>query len=943
MLFLNPWLLAGLAGVAIPIIIHLARRQAAKPVDWGAMRFLLDTLAVRRRRIEWEDLLLMAARCLLLGLLALALARPFMTPDSEVPWLFVLPAALLGIALLGGSFVLGSVKVRWLVRAGALLLLCAAAGLVVFEKILNLRRFESSGRRDVALVIDASTSMELTRDGGRVFDLALEEARRIVTDAPRGTAFAIILGGPAPQALTRNPLTHRADVLGTLDKLQPIGGTFRAHEALGMATLALSQGVNNSKEIVVLTDSQRAGWRFDDPGAWKGLDSAWSALPARPKLIVRNLGAPASFRNVAVSPLEPSRTLVGTDREVLLRATVTNTGSQPVAPGKVALEIDGNRSAESSVGLLAPGQSETVEFGHRFTKRGPAVAVASIEARDDLAADDRAEVAINVRGGLPVLLVDGNPSVSFFERAAGYPALALAPSAATVRGEKPGAAHVMEPRVVAAGNLTEADLENAAVIVLADVPRLPERLSNKISGLVSNGTGLLILAGPRVEPGFYNQWQGVAGAVCPAPLGEEGVAADGITPAMATFRHESLARFTDGGDLASATLRRWRKSGDPVEGAVTAAAFANGDALLTARPFGKGRVMLATCAFDSRSGNLPARASFVPLVHELVMWTAGGGIDLNVSASWNPSAIIGANSGGLAAEYSRVQRGGPRREPFRRIDPAIDFDWRNGKPHDSLPADRFAVRWSGYLIPPVSGSHVFEAKVDDRLELRIDGVEVLRDENNSDASGRVMLEAGKPVKAEVLYEEEYGEAHAHLYWTPPGEGRSIIPPSAWLPGLDSELESLTAVDPRGGTRNASLRAGRRGIEISVDGAAVPGIYQISGGKALAAAIGAEDTTTVPLVVTRDAAESVFEEMGGEDIELMKKHADVLLPESAADVLAVLQGRGFGREIWKLLAVAAFLLFLLESVLARWVSKSRGAAESVKVDFGGQAVWRGGRK
>ena len=67
MLFLNPWLLAGLAGVAIPIIIHLVRRQAAKPIDWGAMRFLFDTVALRKRKMEWEDLLLMAARCLLLG------------------------------------------------------------------------------------------------------------------------------------------------------------------------------------------------------------------------------------------------------------------------------------------------------------------------------------------------------------------------------------------------------------------------------------------------------------------------------------------------------------------------------------------------------------------------------------------------------------------------------------------------------------------------------------------------------------------------------------------------------------------------------------------------------------------------------------------------------------------------------------------------------------
>jgi len=103
MLFLNPWLLIGLAGVLVPIILHMMRRQSARPLDWGAMRFLFDTVAMRRRRMEWEDMLLMAARCLLIALLALALARPFVPPDSNVPWIFVLPLVLFGVAALGAS------------------------------------------------------------------------------------------------------------------------------------------------------------------------------------------------------------------------------------------------------------------------------------------------------------------------------------------------------------------------------------------------------------------------------------------------------------------------------------------------------------------------------------------------------------------------------------------------------------------------------------------------------------------------------------------------------------------------------------------------------------------------------------------------------------------------------------------------------------------------
>ena len=142
MLFLNSWLLAGLVAVTIPVIIHLVRRQAAKPLDWGAMRFLFDTLSVRRRKMEWEDLLLMATRCLLLALIALAIARPFLTPDSQIPWMFVLPAALAGVALMGASYVLSSGKARWITRGIAVILLLTALSLGWWEKVFNLRRSE---------------------------------------------------------------------------------------------------------------------------------------------------------------------------------------------------------------------------------------------------------------------------------------------------------------------------------------------------------------------------------------------------------------------------------------------------------------------------------------------------------------------------------------------------------------------------------------------------------------------------------------------------------------------------------------------------------------------------------------------------------------------------------------------------------------------------------
>ena len=941
MLFLNPWLLAGLFGAAIPIIIHLVRQQAAKPIEWGAMRFLFDTISVRRRRMEWEDLLLMAARCLLLGLLALALARPFVPPDSNVPWLFVLPAGLLGIAMLGGSFVLGANKARWIVRGIAMALLLTAAGLVLLEKFLNLKRFEATGGRDVALVIDASASMELTRDGKTVFELAVDEAKKLVTDSPNGTAFTVILGGPAPEARTAAPLTHRADVLGVLEKLEPIGGSFRAHDALGMATLGLAEGSNASKQIIVFTDSQRAGWRFENPAAWDGLEAAWKAMPSKPQLLLRDFGAPAAFRNIALSGIELSRALVGTDRELVLRVTVENTGSEAVTPGPVVLEIEGRKSGEAPVGLLVAGQKETVEFRHLFTRAGPQVVTARIAAKDDLSSDNHLERVIMVRGKLPVLLVDGNPSGSFFERASGYAALALAPSPGVIGGKKAGKQFLMDPRVVSATALTEEDMDDASVIVLADVPRLPERIARKLASRVAEGAGLFVIAGPRAEAAFYNGWEGSDGALLPLVLDAEAVETNGIYPAASTFVHESLRGFTKGGDLDGARVNRWRKTGNAVAGGVQAAAFSNGDAFLATRIFGNGRCILATCAFDARSGNLPARRAFVPLVHELVTWAAGGGVELNVDAAWSPAFALDSNGGGLSAKYFR-SRDRNEKSLLERVDSAVDFRWMSQKPSPQVPRDGYSVRWTGTLMAPVSGEYVLEADVDDSAEVKIGNNGTMKAQRGAMALGKVILEAGKPESIEVNFQQEGGDAFMHLYWTPPGGKRRVIPPSALRPVKSEESVAMKALDPRGLPRAAAIRSSRTGRELSIAGSALPGVYRISTGGALDGLIPGMESGALPVAVHRDAGESRFESMREEDLALTRQRIDLLRPRSIADMLGVLQGKGFGREIWKMLAVAALVLFLLESFLARWVSHSRRIAEDVRVEFGESTVWRAGK-
>ncbi|MGH7133381.1 MAG: BatA domain-containing protein, partial [Phycisphaerales bacterium] len=71
-------LTAGLAAISIPIIIHLLMRRRRKPIEWGAMRFVLEAYKRTRRRLLLEKWLLLAVRCLLVAALGVLLARPLL-------------------------------------------------------------------------------------------------------------------------------------------------------------------------------------------------------------------------------------------------------------------------------------------------------------------------------------------------------------------------------------------------------------------------------------------------------------------------------------------------------------------------------------------------------------------------------------------------------------------------------------------------------------------------------------------------------------------------------------------------------------------------------------------------------------------------------------------------------------------------------------------------
>src|SRR6478672_7714157 len=75
---------AGVLLVGVPILIHILNRRRYRVVQWAAMEYLLAAMRKNRRRLRFEQWLLLAARCLVMLLIGVALARPMGCSNNTV-------------------------------------------------------------------------------------------------------------------------------------------------------------------------------------------------------------------------------------------------------------------------------------------------------------------------------------------------------------------------------------------------------------------------------------------------------------------------------------------------------------------------------------------------------------------------------------------------------------------------------------------------------------------------------------------------------------------------------------------------------------------------------------------------------------------------------------------------------------------------------------------
>jgi hypothetical protein len=183
------------------------------------------------------------------------------------------------------------------------------------------------------------------------------------------------------------------------------------------------------------------------------------------------------------------------------------------------------------------------------------------------------------------------------------------------------------------------------------------------------------------------------------------------------------------------------------------------------------------------SGDVDIRRTAIEELERLAGTTLGYSPDADQSdrdtalARWQD--YIGAKlKNGLSGIYYKGKNFD--REILARVDKQIDFEWKS-KPHESLPKDKFSIRWIGKIKIPKTGKYTLSVKADDGARIWIGKIPDLKqvisdwsEYSYAAYKNEVYLEEGlHDVKIE--YYEKSGNAAMKLFWDSEGTKKQIIP------------------------------------------------------------------------------------------------------------------------------------------------------------------------
>lgn len=459
-----------------------------------------------------------------------------------------------------------------------------------------------SGRRVTMVALDRSFSLSPER-----FARARDEARAAIAEAPADDLVGLVTFDERA-AVVAAPALDRAGAIAALGRATPGFGATRYEEAIAAAAAAI--GARGGR-IVVVTDLQRAGWT----------GAAGGSAPPGVAVRIRDVGPAGGNLAVTAVEVEPpgaAGVMAGVVAHVAHLAHETNLPDLPdpaagVRSAAVRLRIDGALVDAAEV-RLPPG-STRVAFEAELPSAG--VLEVAVDDPGGLPADDRRYHLLDRPEPLPVVVVTaGRPDAGAFylERA-----LLAAGDDSRFRVRS------LAPHAVAA-----AALDDAAAVVLVATAGLERPGRRRLAAFVESGGGLLIAAGPQLDPHLLTGL--LADPVIDSDAEPPGAdPARGAAPAagdsprswsVTAVRHPLFAAF---GGLAGALGQvRFRQAVrfDARQGRVLAV-FSDGTPALLERSAGRGRVLLFASDLNNVWNDFPRQPTFVPFVHEALHYLAG--------------------------------------------------------------------------------------------------------------------------------------------------------------------------------------------------------------------------------------------------------------------------------------------------------------------------------
>lgn len=554
---------------------------------------------------------------------------------------FLTPIALFGLALLSVPILLHIFKprkvrqtpfssLRWLrasqhrmsrrIKWHQVLLLMLRASLVVLLVLALAKPIisfgDAAGTRSMRFVVlDVSRSMGYQpRRGDRPIDAGKRVAEQLVRQVNAGDRTTVILAGRRPQLL--GPLVGDANAYLTPMQAakaessdSDLGGALRMIQPL----ITTEGDADTHVDLYVVTDNHVRNWSQAD------ITRFVSRTDAPVRVHVVDVGAEL-VENAWIADARLIESTQPARREVRVRAGAV--GDEPVERTIRLSGLDGIAEQKAKV-LIEPGRFAGVAFELPvdYDLAGQ-VAHIALAPGDALAGDDVHYLNLDKAGATRVLLIAPSPTAVPELR----PDYHLVKALEALGDANPGTLAVtrVDPHEILTDPIAASD-----VIILAEVPRLPDSTRQAIEQRVAAGGSAIIFVGPSIDQAHYNtkMHDPLRPTTCllPTPLGDR--SATDARIAQVRWRHPIFAALSDPvySDLGQVRFEQYFRM--PYSEAVTDTVLATiGDAApaIIERGLGEGHVLVMNMTPNDAWTDLPRRPSYIVMLDRMVSYLTGG-------------------------------------------------------------------------------------------------------------------------------------------------------------------------------------------------------------------------------------------------------------------------------------------------------------------------------